>query len=560
MNLLYIPRTMSIKEKTSKLQSLIKNINKYFADFTLEDIDVSENLNELNASAKKLDDLEKKEKEEKYSFRTFHLWGSSLHIITDILDYLDDILQRYSKNLLFNKSDTYIKAVEELYDMIQASYNTYKLQTRPLDIKIMEGIKYDNNSVAGVEELTKQLDKYPFAVSLYAYLVQDILHECKDECDQILNIVETAKNKVLYDSNKANTAHLYRNNPHLKTFGLTPLSGSRPLAELTKEVFDSSKSLSGIATEKNACIIVVNKVINKPIEFSLWNLIEWDLINKYSQGDEAGVNAKMIEKFDTLRFHEVKKAQKWNFNVEYHGDIESSSFYVLENLGADRYRILKHTVGKRTRIKKEEMPPFIEHVKNKGVSKNNTRISTYNDIHERKIVENMFLPMKFDVEKINYQSQIVDPTYLRNIIYMRLVNQFTSEYTDKVKSNADVGKLIHSPELYKIFDSIVIEQYDIYTFKNKENVSSFPFSETLKTFLAQLAYLSTQFAKDIHDEFVATKIDQKIYDPKEGEGKKHYLTTMFENILKKVLNKIITSENNIYQSLIYKTSLLKLSI
>jgi hypothetical protein len=199
-------------------------------------------------------------------------------------------------------------------------------------------------------------------------------------------------------------------------------------------------------------------------------------------------------------------------------------------------------------------------VSNKGVSDECTRISTYNSIQEKKIIKNMFLPVKFNVSGINLGSQIIDSKYLRNTIYINLMKQFELEYKNgaSIKSNYDIGRLVHSPELYKIFNSVVIEQYDIYTFKNKENISEFPFSETLKTFLAQLDNISTNFSKNIHDEFTSFRIDKSVYS--NADRKKEYFTIMFSNILKTVLKKLITNKSNIYQSLIYKTNLLRLSV
>jgi len=110
-----------------------------------------------------------------------------------------------------------------------------------------------------------------------------------------------------------------------------------------------------------------------------------------------------------------------------------------------------------------------------------------------------------------------------------------------------------------IFNSIIIEQYDIYTFKNKENVSTFPFSETLKTFLAELSLINRNFVRGMHGKFTASKLEQKIFS-EDNVSKKIYLDKLFTEIIVPVLDKLISNESNIYQSLIYKTSLLRLSV
>ena len=110
-----------------------------------------------------------------------------------------------------------------------------------------------------------------------------------------------------------------------------------------------------------------------------------------------------------------------------------------------------------------------------------------------------------------------------------------------------------------IFNSIIIEQYDIYTFKNKENVSTFAFSETLKTFLSTLSLLNRNFIRGLHGKFTSYSLERTIFS-EDNVTKKLYLDKMFTEIIVPVLDKLISNESNVYQSLIYKNSLLNLSV
>ena len=43
----------------------------------------------------------------------------------------------------------------------------------------------------------------------------------------------------------------------------------------------------------------------------------------------------------------------------------------------------------------------------------------------------MFLPIKADMDKIKENSTIIDPKYLRNAIYLRLLDEFKSKFNAK---------------------------------------------------------------------------------------------------------------------------------
>ena len=181
------------------------------------------------------------------------------------------------------------------------------------------------------------------------------------------------------------------------------------------------------------------------------------------------------------------------------------------------------------------------------------------------MLKNMFLPIKFNLAGINTRSQIVDSAFLRHELQNKILAGFSEiikkEYKGgtSIKSPRDLGMIIHHPDISNIFNSIIIEQYDIYTFKNKDNISSFPFSETLNTFLAEISLMNRNFIRGVHGRFTAADIDSKIFE-KENISKNIYLNKLFAEIIAPVLKKEISNESNIYQSLIYKNSLLRLSI
>jgi hypothetical protein len=336
-----------------------------------------------------------------------------------------------------------------------------------------------------------------------------------DICDGILNYVEIAKDFImLYEHTLQNgKKSLFQTNPNLKTFGLTPNGQAITLKDITQKIFKTAVSsvsnLESLAKKEKVCIVIMNHIIKHPIEFSIWKLIDKNLAQSYIQSAEAGITSKMIERFETISFKELGKGKKWNFETNYYGSIDSDEFVILVNMNYELFRIycIYDEVPNETlssisskpgiegggntlvKIHKNKIMDFINYIKNDGIIKNHTRISEYNYTQERKILDNMFLPIKFNVGGIKLNSQIIDSKFLRHEIFLRLIDDFndiiSTEFKngDKIKTFKDLGQVIHSDKLIDTFNSILVEQYDIYAIKNKEHSSQFPFSEKLQTFL-----------------------------------------------------------------------------
>jgi hypothetical protein len=600
----------AVKTKLTKLHKLYNDISKYSSDITqfhTYDLDMDTDIvSELEAIPIILSKIDKitlnkittsdTDDALKPLFELWHLINLAIYKIDNILNELDKITRSDSKKLTYDITKTQMCSICALYNNIIALYKRYQIDTKKLDIDVIEmvdNIVYKANDYTkektrtSIKLFTELVKSYPFSINIYAITMQKILLKCiplgSSVCNEIIDNIESVKDFIILESvkTKLNPKSIHKSNPPLKTYGLTPNGQSKTLPLLTKELFDQTiKTVSGlesVAKTKKICIVLMNRVINKPIEFNLWNLIDWKYSKPFLQGEFAGINKKTIDRFTMITFVGDKKPQKWNFDVNYYGNIDSDYFVVIEKLGMDAYRVLniynresdiyKISGGGRyeTKIHKDHITQFISYVKNKGLVYNNTRISEYHKIHENRILKNMFLPIKFNTKSINVNSQIIDSKFLRHELRSQLSAGFSDiikkEYRNSasVKTNKDIGNIIHHTELSNIFNSIIIEQYDIYTFKNRENVSTFPFSETLKTFLAELSLMNRSFIRGMHGKFTSLKIDKKIFS-EDNITKKIYLDKLFLDIVVPVLDKLISNESNIYQSLIYKNSLLRLSV
>lgn len=600
---------MDINVKISNAKNLhkilimyIRNMNKFtFNNKTLDNLkSIDKILNTEDLKTSKLNELGVHE--------LFKLWNQIQYIeylFKLILTDLEDTNIAYEKQFVDTISNKELSEVNDLYSNVIVYNNKYKKTSIELDEKLInemylvvkKSLKWESaDSIkASVDIVTDFVIKYIYSVSLYTFIMQETIKDCltsaKGVCDYILDKVEIVKNVVILHDKKIESGHrqLFQSNAHLKTFGLTVHEESSDLSVIFKKYLPSdanlktlqnlakdARSTNGHLKKADVCVVIINRVIKKPIEFNLWSLIDQKIASPYLQSSDMGITQKTIDQFNTIQFKELKSVKKWDFSIDKYGSIDSEYFIVLENLNNELYRVMciynemyvnnKNGGGrKEVKIHKDKITEFINYVKNKGVLPTKTRISEYNLIQEKKVLANMFLPIKFDINEIKLKTQIIESHLLRHFILSKLQKQFDDIFKkefkngDGIKTYKNIAELIHNKRFIDIFDSVLIEQYDIYAIKNKNNNNDFKFSETMSTFLAVLFSMNTDFRRLIHDFYIGAHIDVKILSAT-NKIKHDGLFDIFTEIVEKVLGKIISNERNIYQELLYKNDLLNLSL
>jgi hypothetical protein len=585
---------MFIKKKIHNTKKIYSDIIEYIPQLQdckkiiINDIKTSiqyslELIKQVDTLQKKIE-LNKSETPDSWD-NLFHIWHL-LCIIDEttqvVITALDDVILD-NEYIITYMSQTRIQSINMVYKNIQAAHYRLKKSNEIDDVSIINDFskvilaKINTNTDSALNTNTDSalntfdriyvlVKKYIYSISLFAYITQKILGHCKS--DIILNKIEDVKNLVLTQGvEKCCSKNLFKTNPHIKTFGMTPKCPSDTLSNITNKIFQQKLSLSVVSKNSKTFIVILNRIIKNPIEFSLWRLFNWDYAKDYIQPDIMGINNNMIERFETISYIRNSNKPKWNFDIETYGDIDCDSVVVLETLDKDSYRILTpYTDDKIFKINALDITSFLQYVKNKGVGNTISRVSVYHEINQRKALQNMFLPIKFNVDEIKTDSsKIIDTKYLRNEITTQLLKIFNDivkkDYSDgsMVKDNHDFSKIIHHDRLQEKFSSILIEQYDIYTFKNKENIGDFPFSETLKSFLSNIHWFNRSFVRNLHDLFIKLKIDKKIFNYDKTILVVE-LQRLFNDILITTVNQLISDDSNIYQSLIMKNNLLKLSL
>ena len=157
---------------------------------------------------------------------------------------------------------------------------------------------------------------------------------------------------------------------------------------------------------------------------------------------------------------------------------------------------------------------------------------------------------------------MIDPKYLRNEIYINIVSAYKKIYAKRsVKNVYEFSKLVHDVEFEAVFSSIIMNEYHKYLFKDldvyeKEHIDM---SEIYSSFLHVINIYERDFNKKMNDYFKDLYVEKDIF-AKSADEKGADLLSLFDGMIKDILGGIITNNSNIFQTLLYKLYLYKLSI
>jgi hypothetical protein len=401
-------------------------------------------------------------------------------------------------------------------------------------------------------------------------------------------------------------------NPFIKTFGLTASSKYDTLQNIILTVFKTppkkkvkkETDLTQIAKELNQvyCFILIDKSIVSPIEFDIWKLYNKKESQYFQQDKNSGVNKLFIDKFNTIKF--VDKNKKWNNDIKTYGDFSDNSekFIIIEKLNDVKYRILKkynpnQLLNKKSnsfidRMECEADTNFINtkynisgllyFMNNNKILKTSDRINQHNITIEKSILKNMFLEHSIDVGEIAINAKILDI----NLLKYNLSNEINGEISKllktkykKIQKKKDIIDLLHEDCIISVFSQFLITQYLTCIrdrFKEYKNASKLYYTnDILKTFMSQLLILKISMKKKIHDEFLNKEdlLEEILINnnnDKESNMASDKLVSksinyndikqFFDDLFISIIDLLITDNDNIYLSLIYKTKLLELSL
>jgi hypothetical protein len=512
----------------------------------------------------------------KYDFELINNIEKCNLLIIDIHSLIKKELDKmqYNENYL---SKTFINESFNLYKNILSIYNKInKLEetNKKILIEIIannEVNKIELNVLNYVKNIQELFIENSYSTDLYCELINKIIKKFSQDkiiFFTILDIIEEDKSRILLGNNikLLNSDKTIELNPYYKNFGLLPSTKSISINEISKIVFSTPvkniKQFIKLCQKKNYGVIIINKIISNPILYNITNLLDWKESKQFSNlhKSNSGININLIERYNNVQKSEDKV--KWNFSIESYGlklnkyNEEMNNFViVLDSLLPDTYRLnslkLNELNNYFIRISKiKELYEYCSKKTNKLIA---TRISQYNKICLSNSLNNLFSPVKVNMEKIQTLSSIIDPKYLRNEIYILLLEYFNKKLSSNIKDNYTYGNLIHNEEFLDIFSDVLEREFHNYLYENYSEylTGHIQISEIICSLLNVIYIYQRTFTKEIHDYFKNNLFNFS------SDTTLQQIRAHFDEMIRTVLNNIITIESNVYQTILYKINLLK---
>jgi hypothetical protein len=381
---------------------------------------------------------------------------------------------------------------------------------------------------------------------------------------QLLEYIEVDKNNVI--DNNVNLLftknQLYKNNPPLNKFNLLPVTDSMELKKLLKLILDDNTKINSINLDKlsknnKIGIIVFNRVVYNPIEYNIRRLIVYNDAKELIQPDEYGINKKTIDRFNTIRSY---KSSKWDFSTEIIGE-EYERFYILETIDGTNYRCLTPWIESNVYyVNKYKIKNLLEYYSNRHID----RSSNYNSLVISESTKNMFLPRAIDIETLIEGIPMTDTNYVRNEIIKAINNDIKrivkTKYKNDIKNNIEINNVIHDKSLAKLFYEKILDLYkdgssidDIKEFKAGE----FSFHEIFASFMVNLHNITRRFSKEMHDGYARNSLKNDVFNQSKEERMK-IINAKLEEVVNNTIDLILKNDNNIYDSLHSKYSILNI--
>jgi hypothetical protein len=298
--------------------------------------------------------------------------------------------------------------------------------------------------------------------------------------------------------------------------------------------------------------------------------LDWKESQRYAEKHKPtyGVDADLLARFQTIEKVDVKT--KWDFSIDTHvfkfdnyENDKSKFIIILDSLSPDMYRITVNFMStEKYFIRTSSIRELYMHCM-AGNQNTSSRIGQYNSLCINNATQHIFSQIKINLENVKEVGSIVDPKYLRNRIYLLILDAFKSIANKKyqggkgIKDNYTYASIIHNDQFLGVFSDVLVNEFHVYLYKTYDEylTGHIQLSEIAASFLNVIYIYQRTFVKEIHDYFKDNLLDFAA----EGDiGQK--VNAHFDEMIRVVLDKIITTDSNIYQTVLYKINLLKTSL
>jgi hypothetical protein len=456
------------------------------------------------------------------------------------------LLKAAAKNIMsfmdlnFNKSMKTFVSQTTLSDLLREEHQLIDMFTKTsaraagLEIEVAAAFTAEIVEMCGedVAELQKTFRSMPQSVALYKSVMNALIRKFNKEnkhniSNTIITLVDSDKEWILTRDREKSVAEI-----PMTGFGLIPLHPSKPLSEVSHMLELEADSIDKLASELNSQdleLIVINRVINFPVEYNSFNIL-----NKKVENLE-GVNKKMVDEYRTITIENNKF--NWNFNIDHYAAIGQQVVVLVRT--SDKYAIMSTFVGGSKKLYKSTVEKLYNFIKKQQPQKR----SSYNEKIIEKAKKSMFLDVRFQIDENFGRSFDLRPTI--NDIYMSLVESFGTNFSQKIASNkSDLREHFVNLKYKKIFDDALTLQFHEHFKKNLFEINNDLIGEVFTTFQYQLQAVSRSFYKELGDKFNFVKSNDA-----------NEIKDLFATIVMKLLNKLVGGETNLFNA-VYQLSLI----
>ena len=381
----------------------------------------------------------------------------------------------------FNKSMKTFVSQTTLSEMLREELQLIDLYTKTttkaagLEIALISEFTKRIMEICGddVENLQKVFRKLPTSVLLYKSVMNALISKFNREgkhiiSNQIVAIVDSDKEWILTRDKKPIKSEL-----PMSSFGLIPLHPCKPISEVAQMLELKADSIKDLASKLNADgleLIVINRVINFPVEYN-----SFYLLNKKVENLE-GVNKKMIDDYRTITIE--KNKNKWNFDIDHFASIGQQVVVLVRT--SEKYAIMSTFIGGSKKLYKNSIHKLYNFLKRPPQKR-----SCYNEKVIEKAKEHMFLDVRYSIDENHGRNFDLRPTI--NDIYMSVVEQFSIGFSDKIASSkSDLREHFVNIKYKKIFDEVLTLQFHEHFRKNLYEINNNLMGEVFATFQFQL--------------------------------------------------------------------------
>jgi len=482
-------------------------------------------------------------------------------------------------------SHTYIIETMDMYTTIDSEYDKYMkkriINTKTI-IEEMTKIALNILKKSDTFKITPKLQEYyklykNNVIDLYVFILQSFMdylfsEKKMKEINFIVNVLEDDKTRVFLEDNtftmkssKEKTAEKVIESgiifeALLQTFDMVP-SPSFTLSQIVDIILDSSSNnkvtKDNIHTILKKTTIIINKSINNPKEFNIWQLLSNKIYDfePIPQKLNNGVDQHTIKRYNTIEEKESNKINSQN-KIQINKMDNSDTFYLLETVDNNKtYKILTPWTNiydsfstKSTKIKYAIPWKYFKKLYRQSPSK---RILGYNDTLESKIMTH-YNPIDKDkflenaIYKIGHKSSQESKIEVKDLI-LSIKKELYKISKEKIKDIDTFINMIYSDELTNILYQVTIEMLS--------QIIKYNLKEIIPSYLSEFSRIQVLLNKKLFDIYT-NEYKKKITQlSKNKQLTKHQLQIIYEEIINKTIKETILL--NIFDKVLYKQIMLE---